>query len=184
MVLANSIQWGLFLVYLLIIPSASLAKLTYCSFAGVIKLAVFSSILWLLLTILYRSVQSSPLTFILVRICGALFMVLPPVNYMRVLFFIRRHNAQISVALPSQMTTVFHREKKVALDMSIVTVLLFASISPAMSVALLRNQYPGVYSILFPWSLTMASILSSVNPIIYFGRNKNMRSAFKSIMNL
>lgn len=111
-------------------------------------------------------------------------MVLPPVNYMRVLFFIRRHNAQLSVALPSQMTTVFQREKKVALDMSIVTVLLFASISPAMSLALLRNQYPGVYSILFPWSLTMASILSSVNPIIYFGRNKNMRSAFKSIMNL
>ena len=165
-------------------PSASLTKLTYCSFAGVIKLAVFFRILWLLLTILYRSVQSSLLTSILVRICGALFMVLPPVNYMRVLFFIRRHNAQLNVAVPSQMKTVFHREKKVAVDMSIVTVLLFASISPAMSVALLRNRYPGVYSILFPWSLTMASILSSINPIIYFGRNKNMTSAFMSIMNL
>ena len=103
---------------------------------------------------------------------------------MRVLFYIRGHNAQLAVAVPSQTTTVFQREKKVALDMCIITVLLFASISPAMFMDLLRNSYPGVHYILLPWSLTMASILSSVNPVIYFGRNKNMRTAFKFIMKL
>ena len=156
----------------------------YCTIAGAAKVTIFSTIMWFLLTILFQFVLPSPQGLVFVHVCGAMFMILPLLNYIRVLLCIRRHNAQISVALPSQMTTVFQREKKVALDMSVVTVLLFASISPAMSVALLRNQYPGVYSILFPWSLTMASILSSVNPIIYFGRNKNMRSAFKSIMNL
>ena len=104
---------------------------------------------------------------------------------MRVLFYIRRHNAPLAaVAVPSQMTTVFQREKKVALDMCIITVLLFASISPAVSMVLLQNWYPGVHSILLPSSLTMASILSSINPVIYFGRNKNMRTALKLIMKL
>ena len=67
------------------------------------------------------------------------FVILLPVNYMRVLLFIRRHNAHLAVAVPSQMTTVFQREKKVALDMGIITVLLFASISPAASMVLLQN---------------------------------------------
>ena len=103
---------------------------------------------------------------------------------MRILFFIRRHNAHLALAVSSQMRTVFQREKKVALDMCIITVLLFASISPAAFMVLLRNRYPDVHSILLPWSLTMASILSSINPVIYFGRNKNMRTAFKFIMKL
>ena len=145
---------------------------------------MFSTILWLLLTILFQFVLTARQSLVLVHINGAVLVILPPVNYMRVLFFIRRHNAHLAVAVPSQMTTVFQREKKVALDMCIITVLLFASISPAAFMVLLRNRYPGVHSILLPWSLTMASILSSVNPVIYFGRNKNMRTAFKFIMKL
>ena len=140
--------------------------------------------MWLLWTILFQFVLTARQSLVLVHIYGAVFVILPPVNYMRVLFFIRRHNAHLAVAVSSQMTTVFQREKKVALDMCIITVLLFASISPAAFMVLLRNRYPGVHSILLPWSLTMASILSSVNPVIYFGRNKNMRTAFKFIMKL
>ena len=138
----------------------------------------------MLLTISFQFVLTARQSLVLVLIYGAVFVILPPVNYMRVLFFICRHNAHLAVAVPSQMTTIFQREKKVALDMCIITVLLFASISPAAFMVLLRNRYPGVHSILLPWSLTMASILSSVNPVIYFGRNKNMRTAFKFIMKL
>ena len=140
--------------------------------------------MWLLLTILFQFVLNTRQSLVLLQIYGVVFVILPPVNYMRVRFFIRRHNTPLAVAVPSQMTTVFQREKKVALDMCIITVLLFASISPAAFMVLLRNRYPGVHSILLPWSLTMASILSSVNPVIYFGRNKNMRTAFKFIMKL
>ena len=140
--------------------------------------------MWLLLTILFQFVLTARQSLVLVHINGAVLVILPPVNYMRVLFFIRRHNSHLAVAIPSHMTTVFQREKKVALDMCIITVLLFASISPAAFMVLLRNRYPGVHSILLPWGLTMASILSSVNPVIYFGRNKNMRTSFKFIMKL
>ena len=140
--------------------------------------------MWLLLTILFQFVLPSPQGLVFVHVCGAMFMILPPLNCIRVLLCIRRHNAQLVVAAPSQMTTVLQREKKVALDMCIITVSLFASISPGMVMMLLQIRYPGIHSILHLWSFTMSSITSSIHPVIYFGRNKNMRRALKSIMNL
>ena len=156
----------------------------YCTIAGAAKLTIFSTIMWLLLTILFQFVLPSPQGLVFVHVCGAVFMILLPLNCIRVLLCIRRHNAHLVVAAPSQMTTVFQREKKVAIDMCIITVSLFASISPGLIMMLLQIRYPGIHSILHPWSFTMSSITSSINPIIYFGRNKNMRRALKSIINL
>ena len=156
----------------------------YCTIAGAAKVTIFSTIMWFLLTILFQFVLPSPQGLVFVHVFGAMFMILPPLNCIRVLLCIRRHNAQLVVAAPSQMTTIFQREKKVALDMCIITVSLFASISPGMAMMLLQIRYPGIHSILHPWSFTMSSITSSINPVIYFGRNKNMRRALKSIMNL
>ncbi|CAH3192309.1 unnamed protein product [Porites evermanni] len=144
--------------------------------------------MWLLLTILFQFVLPSPQGLVFVHVCGAVFMILPPLNCIRVLLCIRRHNAHLVVAAPSQMTKVFQQRRKACsqatIDMCIITVSLFASISPGMVMMLLQIRYPGIHSILHPWSFTMSSITSSINPVIYFGRNKNLRRALKSIMNL
>ena len=84
--------------------------------AGAAKVTIFSTIMWLLLTILFQFVLPSPRGLVFVHVFGAMFMILPPLNCIRVLLCIRRHNAQLVVAAPSQMTTIFQREKKVALD--------------------------------------------------------------------
>lgn len=84
--------------------------------AGAAKVTIFSTIMWLLLTILFQFVLPSPQGLVFVHVCGAMFMILPLLNCIRVLLCIRRHNAQLVVAAPSQMTTIFQREKKVALD--------------------------------------------------------------------
>ena len=110
--------------------------------AGAAKVTIFSTIMWFLLTILFQFVLPSPQGLVFVHVCGAMFMILPPLNCIRVLLCIRRHNAQLVVAAPSQMTTIFQREKKVALDMCIITVSLFASISPSMAMMLLQIRYP------------------------------------------
>ena len=115
---------------------------------------------------------------------AVLFMIVPPVNYVRALLAIRHHNVELGDAVTLQMSIVLQREKRVALDMYLVAGLLFAALSPGLSMSTVQKPYPQLHSILFPWSLTMTFIPSAANPLIYFVRKKNMRNAFKSIINM
>ena len=81
------------------------------------KIAGLGCIIWLLMTILIVFFLPPLPGFILLYIFGVLFLVVPPVNYMRLLFSLRRHNAQLRDEVTSQMSTIFQREKKVTLNM-------------------------------------------------------------------
>jgi len=112
-------------------------------------------------------------------------MVIPIVNYIGMLLAIRRHNDRLGDAIASQqMSVVLQREKKVALDMWIIAILLLASLTPGLSLKIIEFKYPRVYSLLFPWVIAMAFLTSSINPLIYFGRNKTLRNAVKSLVNI
>ena len=115
---------------------------------------------------------------------GVLFLVVSPVNYIRALLAIHSHNAQLGDAVTLQMSIILQREKRVALDMCIVAGLLFASLPPAFGMLIVRKRYPWLHSVLRPWSLTMSFIPSCANLVIYFVCFKNMRNAFKSIINI
>ena len=139
----------------------------------------------MLFTILFQFVLLHPLVNYLVGMsCALLFLVVPIVNYIRMLFAIRRHNRQLGDAVASQQMSAvsYQREKKVALDMCIVAIFLLVSVTPSLSLKIIEIHYPRVHSIVFPWSLTMTFIPSSINPLIYFGRNRNLRNALKSMM--
>lgn len=157
-----------------------------CFFIGAIKIVVFANVLWFLCTILVLFVLRPSLAeYIATVLFGVLFVVVPAANYMRMLFAIRRHNSQLGDVIASQhMTVVLQREKKVALDMWIVAILLLASLAPAFFIKILEFRYPRVHSIAFPWSLTMSMITSSINPVYYFGRNKHLRDALTSMINI
>ena len=155
----------------------------YC-FAGAVKATIFANIVWLLLTILLQSTLPPLPGFILGTCFAVLFMIVPPVNYIRALLAIRRHNAQLGDAVTLQMSIVLKREKRVAVDMCLVAGLLFAALSPGLCMSTVQKPYPRLHSILLPWSLTMPFIPSAANPLIYFVRNKKMRNAFKSIINM
>ena len=153
-------------------------------FAGAVKVAIFTNIIWLLLTIVLLFALPPLPGFFLATTFGVLFLVVPPVNYIRALLAIRSHNAQLGDAVTLQMSIVLQREKRVALDMCIVAGLLFAALSPGPFMSTVQKPYPRLHSILLPWSLTMPFIPSAANPLIYFVRNKKMRNAFKSIINM
>ena len=143
--------------------------------------------MWLLCTILLQLIlpRFPVLKFIAGRICGVLFIVVPIANYIRMLFAIRLHNSQLGDAVATQqMSAILRREKRVALDMCIVAILFLVSLTPSLTVSLIRLRYPRVYSILLPWTMTVALMTSCINPLIYFGRNKCLRNALKSIMNV
>ena len=125
------------------------------------------------------------LQYIAFLICGVLFIVVPIANYIRMLFAVRLHNSQLGDAVASQqMSAILRREKRVALDMCIVAIVLLASLTPSLTVNLIRLRYPRVHSILLPWTVTATFMTSSINPLIYFGRNKQLRNALKSIINI
>ena len=153
-------------------------------FAGAVKVTIFTNIVWLLLTILLQSTLPPLPSFILGTCFAVLFMIVPPVNYIRALLAIRRHNTQLGDAVTLQMSIVLQREKRVAVNMRIVAGLLFSALSPGPFMSTVQEPYPRLHSILLPWSLTMSFIPSAANPLIYFVRNKNMRNAFKSIINM
>ena len=153
-------------------------------FAGAVKVTIFANIVWLLLTILLQSTLPPLPGFILGTCFAALFMIVPPVNYMRALLAIRRHNAQLGDAVTLQMSIILQREKRVAVGMCIVAGLLFAALSPGLFISTVQKPYPRLHSILLPWSLTMPFIPSATNPLIYFVRNNNMRNAFKFNINM
>ena len=160
-------------------------KLMFFSFIGAMKIASVANLTWLLITILIQFVLPSLIAYIAVVCFGVLFLVVPAVNYIRMLFAIRRHNRQLGDAVVSEQTMVILlREKKVALNMWIVAILLLASLTPALLMKVIELRYPRVHSIVLPWSLTMAFLASSINPLFYCGRNKHFRNALKAIINM
>jgi len=149
------------------------------------KTVLIASAIWLLLTISVHFFLPPMGEYIAVIICGALFLVIPIVNHVRILFAIRRHNNQLGDAVAAhQMEAVMRREKKVAVDMCVVAIFLTASLIPAMTMKFFEFYYPRVHSIVLPWSLTIAFLTSSINPVFYLIRNRNLRNAVKSLVNL
>ena len=121
---------------------------------------------------------------------GVLMLALPTVSYIRTCWFaIRQHNNQVVNAVNSQqVSALVQREKKAAVDMGIVTFSLFAFVTPNFLNYFIYMQhylhYLRIYAIVYPWGITLTLITSSVNPLIYFIRNKNLRNAFRSTMNM
>ena len=154
-------------------------------FTDVMKTVFIASAMWLLLTISMHFFLSPMAEYIAAIICGTLFLVIPIVNHVRILFAIRRHNNQLGDAVAAQqMAAVMRREKQVAVDMCVVAIFLSASLIPAMTMKFFEFYYPRVHSIVLPWSLTIAFLTSSINPVFYVIRNRNLRNAVKSLVNL
>ena len=154
-------------------------------FADAMKTVLIASAIWLLFIITAHFILPSMAGYIAIIICGALFLVIPIVNHVRMLFAIHRHNNQVVDAVAAhQVSVVMRREKKVAVDMWVVATFLTASLVPAMSMKSLELRYPLVYSIVFPWFLTVPFLTSSFNPVFYLVRNPNLRKAVKSIVSI
>ena len=149
------------------------------------RTVLIASTIWLLLTISMKFILPSMAEYIATITCGVLFLLIPIVNHIRMLFAIRHHNNQLGDAVNAhQRSAVMRREKKIAINMCVVAIMLPASLMPALSMKYFELRYPRVHAIVIPWSLTVAFLTSSINPVFYLVRNPNLRSAVKSIFNI
>ena len=117
-------------------------------------------------------------------ILSAFFILTPIINHFRMLIAIRQHGHQVADAVASnqQRNMILRREKKVAMDMFIVAIVLLISFAPSLVVKSLESSsfLSSIYPYLFPWAVSAAFMNSYVNPVIYFWRNKELRIAMKS----
>ena len=119
----------------------------------------------------------------IIQLTGAVLSILVPViNHVRMFLAIRRHNNQmVDQANAQQLSVIFRREKKVAADMALVTVVLVACLGPTLVLQLaIQYSFPKIYDLLYPWAFTMIYLNSSINPFLYLLRNGELRSAVRS----
>lgn len=67
-----------------------------------------------------------------------------------------------------------------AFDMFIVSLVLLLSLAPAILNKMTQASFPKVYAYLQTWPLSMVFSISSLNPIIYTLRNKELRFGVRS----
>ena len=144
---------------------------------------VSTGISWVLLTGLVQFVFSPVVGKIFGITMKVIFIAVPIVNHIGMFFAIRRHKTfAAGASVPQQVSVVFRREKKVALEMAIISLVLFLSLLPGLLNKIVEAKWPKLYIFLHPWTLTMVFLVSSLNPIIYTLRNKGLRIGMKSVL--
>ena len=85
------------------------------------------------MTVLLCFFLSQLTQFIVSTILALIFVILPIVNHTRIFFAIRRHNNQMQDAVSGQnLSAIFRREKKAAIDMFIVIAVLMLCLAPTL----------------------------------------------------
>ena len=149
------------------------------------KASFITTTAWLIVTIvLHSQLLNATVRFILQIISIVFFILLPAINHIRMFFAIRHHNSQMVDRIRAQqLSVILRREKKVAADMVIVVVVLVACLGPILgNNMVLHFRHLEIYALLYPWTFTMMYLNSSINPLLYLTRNKELRSALRSVV--
>ena len=125
--------------------------------------------------------MSEDAEFVLNLVSALIYVILPILNHAGIFIAIRRHNNQVAGAVsgPNASFIMFRREKAAAIDMNIVIGVLLLCLCPSIAVHALQKLFPDVYKVLFVWSTTAIFINSSINPVIYLVRKREIRSVVK-----
>ena len=116
-------------------------------------------------------------------VVGVLLFFLPIVNHVGIFIAIRRHNNNVAGAVSGQdLSALVRREKKVAIDMVMVIAILLFSLFPAVIVNMFRPFLGDKFEVLYVWATSVMYFNSSINPVIYFVRRSEIRSAIRSMI--
>ena len=161
-------------------------KYDVLSSTGAVRAAVINGTIWFLLSILIFILPTKP-SFVLGQVTGLCFIILPVVNHIGIFIAIRRHNKQVANVVSGQnLSVIFRREKKAAMDMLIVMAVLMFCLVPGSFVNVFVNMFGGLlgdkFEPLYAWAAVPIFLNSSINPVIYYVRNREVRNAVRSIM--
>ena len=122
--------------------------------------------------------------FVLSLVLSVFLFILPIANHVGIFIAIRRHNNNVAGAVSGQdSSALVRREKRVAIDMIIVIAVLLFSLSPAVAVNMLQDFLVDEFEVLYVWTAAIVYINSSINPVVYFVRNREIRNAIRSMIN-
>lgn len=146
--------------------------------------ATITGITWLTWAILARFILPDFPRYVMTLGLGVCFFILPIGNHVGIFIAIRRHNNQVADAVSSAQnaSVLFRREKKAAMDMFIVIIVLFLCLAPGVVVNIFSFLFPEEFEVLFVWSTALAYINSAINPVIYLVRSCEVRNAVRSMM--
>ena len=108
---------------------------------------------------------------------------MPVVNHIGIFIAICRHNRQVVEAVSGDnLSVIFRREKKAAIDMIIVIAVLLLCLAPSVPVNIFVVSFPDKSGVLRLWCASLVYANSSINPVIYCVRKRDIRRAVKAIL--
>ena len=121
-------------------------------------------------------------SFAMIMALGVVLLIVPIVNHIGIFIAIRRHNRQVVDAVSgNNLSVIFRREKRAAIDMIIVTGVLLICLAPALAVDITQLFFPDRFDFLWLWSNSLVYVNSSINPVIYWVRKSDIKGAVKSM---
>ena len=116
---------------------------------------------------------------------STIFIAIPTVNHTRIYLAFRRHNKIFhteGVAERQQLVRALQKEKKMALDMAVISLMLLLSLAPSVLNKIVSIFSMEIFATFQPWTITMVFLNSSLNPLVYIRRNKTLRDAARSVL--
>ena len=146
---------------------------------------MLTTLAWITTIVLINILPRIP-TFILLTKSVVIFTILPTANYIIMFMAVRHQNRKVQDMVSSQqLRGILRREKKVTMNMFIVSVVLAVCVIPKLAVILLSKSSLGShYNSFSLWSTTLFLLNSSINPILYTWRDPRLRAAVRSVINI
>ena len=82
----------------------------------------------------------------------------------------------------NNLSFIFKREKKAAIDVIIVIAVLLLCLAPSIVVNIFVVSFNDKFGVLRLWCVSLVYMNSSINPVIYMVRKSDIRRAVKSIL--
>ena len=126
----------------------------FFSTVAVLSIA-FSGTTWLICLSLNFFILPGFYSFVMIMALGVVLLIVPIVNHMYIGIFIaiRRHNRQVVDAVSgNNLSVIFRREKRAAIDMIIVIGVLLTCLAPALAVDITQLFFPDRFDFLWLWS--------------------------------
>ena len=152
-------------------------KIYWHFFAGAAKIAVFTTLACITIQVLLSILPLIPAT-ILLAITGATVTIFPIANYIIMFIAVRYHSRKVQDMVSSQqLQGIVRREKKVAINMLIVSVVLGICVIPKYVVTYFCQSFGSLYPSLFVSFTTLLTLNSSTNPVLYIWWDPGLRAA-------
>ena len=126
---------------------------------------MFTTLAWITTIVLINILPRIPMLILLTKSV----VIFTTANYIIMFMAVRHQNRKVQDMVSSQqLRGILRREKKVTMNMFIVSAVLAVCVIPKLAVILLSKSSLGShYNSFSLWSTTLFLLNSSINPILY-----------------